>query len=284
MEQCAVIKGVRNHEMNYKRAGHSSTTDSCVFSINGFIPLSKCDQIQRIDLYLLIATFDFDKVLRPFRNLKHLVDFAFPRNTNFRKVLEANKVAWPPNLQRVSLAGFYTGRETFSWEDFVRDWPPSLRHLVLDGLHNRMVYSDESEVITTLPPHLRSVHATCRSGHQPHRNIIARFSSVKILSVPANIASTNYPADLVRPVLEQLEIRQATEYGPHHFALSDLLDHVGSIPTLRQIRLHSALVEGGSTALEVADQLLKARAQNNNAETENTTIKPKDTGVVVFDS
>ncbi len=268
--------------MHYKQAKHEGIADRDAHSVNAFIPLSKCHRIRQINLYQMFGNIRFDEVLRPFRNLEHLAAFAFPRNTDFGNVLDCEKIPWAPNLQQVTLSGSFSTQRTPCGEHFVRDWPALLQHVVLDNFRGlRDLYGDPNVVSGKLKP-FQSVHITDRNHHLYNQNLVVYFSGVRYLSLPANIAETNYSAYLVRPVLEQLEIRRKSEDGPHPFLLSDLVDHVGCIPTLQQIRLHSSLVEGDKTPLEVADTLLKTRAQDKIQEDGTTTINLEDAGVFVF--
>lgn len=235
----------------------------------------------------MFGAFRVDQVLRPIRNLQLLIAFAFPRNTDFRSVRHIEEIAWPPNLEQVSLSGiFFPSRPLFSAEPSVRNWPSSLRQVVLDSVYGLTRLYDESRVFPNMSYNLDSVHVADRNMLFSPQNMAVDFSGVRLLSLPANFAVTNHKWYRIRPVLERLEIRRKNEVGPHQFIISDLLDHAEGIPTLQQIRLHSSLVEGhgDGSALEVADALLRSRAQDQKLENEAmTTITPEDAGIIIFD-
>jgi hypothetical protein len=197
-------------------------------------------------------------------------------------VPEFEKILWPPNLQEVTLSGFFPNLP-YDWRHFVRDWPPSLQHLILDNCCGLGFVVDGSSLIAKTNDKLRSVSITDRNSQMYFQNMVLTFSGLQSLSLPANLARTNYDSYPVRPVLGQLTIRATSGKGPHHFDLADLLDHVNSIPSLQQIRLHSSLVERGCSTILMADELLKSRATVQNQATEESTTRPGSFGVHVFD-
>ncbi|KAF7508444.1 hypothetical protein GJ744_009297 [Endocarpon pusillum] len=251
------------------------------FSLNGFIPLSKCQQLRQISLYSMFDSFRVDQVLRPFRQLKQLRAFAFPRSTDFRSVHDITEIPWPPNLQRVTLSGFFPSRSLFS-KSFLRDWPPSLRHVILDNACGlRHLYS-LSDVYPNMPYTILAVDVTTRNCLHPPINMALACSGVKLLSLPADLAITNYSSCRTRPVLERLDIRRKAKAEPHQLMPSDLLEHAEGIPTLLQICLHSYHVDDEDMDFKAADTLLKSRAQVRKREDGTMAIEPHEAGVIVF--
>lgn len=258
-----------------------SIADLLIFSLNSFIPLSKCHQLQQINLYYMFESLLVDQVLRPFRKLKHLIAFAFPRNTDFQTVHDIAEIPWPPNLQRVTLSGFFPSQSLFS-NSFRKDWPSSLRHVVLDGAIGLHRLYSLSDVAPNVPFTILSVEVTDRSSLSSSKNLASKCSGVRLLSLPAHLAMTNYHFLRTPPVLERLEIRRTDEIGPHQFILSDLLEHAEGIPTLLQIRVHSFLVDGEHVDLKAADTLLKSRALVRNRKDGTMTIEPDEAGIKIF--
>ena len=224
----------------------------------------------------------FDEILRSVRKLQQLSALAFPRNTDFWNVLDFDKILWPPNLQEVTLSGFFADL-SLDWVHFAHDWPPSLQHLILDNCHGLGFRVGGSAFAAKTAVKLHSVSITDRSNQLCFQDILFAFSGLRILSVPANLTWTKYESCPVRPVLEQLELRAANGKGPHCFDMADLLDHANGIPSLQKIRLHSSLLGGDCAALHIADELLRDRATDQNQGTEGSTIRPENFGVHIFD-
>ena len=225
--------------------------------------------------------FCVDQVLRPFRKLKQLRAFAFPRSTDFRSVHDIAEIPWPPNLQRVTLSGFFPSRSLFS-KSFLRDWPSSLRHVFLDSVYGlRRLYS-LSDVYPDMPYMIFSVDVTTRNCPRPPINMALACSGVRLLSLPADLAITNYSSCRTRPVLERLEIRRSSKAGWHQFMPSDLLEHAEGIPTLLQIWLHSYHVDDGDMDVKAADTLLKSRARARKLQDGTMAIEPHEAGVIIF--
>ena len=229
----------------------------------------------------MFERFRVDQVLRPFRKLKQLRRFAFPQSTDFRSVHDIAEIPWPPNLQQVTLSGFFPSRSLFS-KSFLKDWPSSLRHVVLDnayGLHRLYSLSD---VYPNMLYTILSVEVTDHNCIRPRENMALSCSGVRLLSVPANLAMTNYSSWATRPVLERLEIRRTAAAEQHQFMLSDLLEHAEGIPTLLQIRVHSCHVDGEHMDFGAADTLLRSRAEARKREDGTMVIEPDEAGVIIF--
>jgi len=228
-----------------------------------------------------------DEIVRPFRNLNQLTDFAFPQNTDFNLRQEIDDIPWPPNLQRVSLSGLFdTSCALFSAKSFIQYWPLSLRQIVLDGVNGFHRLYDEPSVFLNSPYKLDSVYVSDRNGFcGTSRNLAVSCSGARLLSLPANFAATNHNSYGIPTVLERLEIRRENDVGPHHFLLSDLVGHALDIPALQQIRVHSSLVEIGDEdpAWRLADTVLRNRGPARGLENETSRITPDDAGVIVFD-
>jgi hypothetical protein len=225
----------------------------------------------------------FDDVLRPFRNLQHLLYFSFPRNTIFRNLPDSKMVQWPPKIEVVTLSGVISKREPYLWEHFARDWPSTLQSILVDNLCDLKVFCDDSGDATRVPHNLKTLYLTDRNCRWYNRDMVLRFSRVRFLSLPANLTMTTYRSCPPGAVLKQLEVRRKCADEPDYFQLSDLLEHAEAIPTLRQIRLHKTLMEDGNTDLQAADALLKSRAQAEKKEGGTTMVKQEDAGIVVFD-
>jgi hypothetical protein len=227
-----------------------------------------------------------DEVVRPFRNLNHLTDFAFPRNTAFNQLKEIDDIPWPPNLQRVSLSGLFHRRcPLFSTKCFVQNWPLSLRQIVLDGVIRLRRLHDDPQLFLNSPYKLDSVYVSDRNGYcGTLQNLAVSCSGARLLSLPANFATTNHSYG-IPIVLERLEIRRQNDLGPHRFLISDLLAHAREIPALRQIRVHSSLVEfkDQDPALQLADEVLRNRGPVPGLQNETSRLKPDDAGIIIFD-
>jgi hypothetical protein len=224
--------------------------------------------------------------VKPFRSLHHLKEFAFPQNTDFTNTSNNSDIPWPPNLQRVSLSGsFLPSWPILSPKYIVRHWPLSLRQIILDGISDFNPIYHDPRVFTNTPYQLDLVYVSDRNRPYPSQNMALDCSGVRLLSVPANFADTNYDLYGHPPVLERLEIRRGNKAGPHYFSLSDLVDHAVGIPALQQIRLHSSLVESHEedAALQVIDALLRSRLQVQMLENETSRIKPDEAGVIIFE-
>lgn len=229
----------------------------------------------------MFDSFRVDQVLRPFRKLKQLRAFAFPRSTDFRSVHDIPEIPWPPNLQRVTLSGFFPSRSLFS-KSFLRDWPSSLSHIILDSICGlRRLYS-LSDVYPDMPYTILAVDVTTRNYLRPPINMALACSGVRLLSLPAGLATTNYSSCRTRPVLERLEIHRTTEAEHHQFMPSDMLEHAEGIPTLLQIWLHSYHVDDEDMDFSAADTLLKSRARVRKRDDGTMAIEPHEAGVTVF--
>jgi hypothetical protein len=257
--------------------------DSSNCSVNAFIPLSKCHQIRLINLNLISESILFDDVLRPFRNLQHLLHLSFPRNTVFRNLPDGKKVRWPPNIEVVTLSGVISKRQPYSWEHFARDWPSTLQSILVDNLCDLKVFCDDSGDDSRVPHNLKTLYLTDRNCLWYNRDMVLRFSRVRFLSLPANLTMSTYRSCLPGAVLEQLEVRRKCTDEPDYFQLSDLLEHARAIPTLRQIRLHETLMEDGNTCLQSAGALIKSRAEAEKKGVGTTMVRQEDAGIVVFD-
>ena len=229
----------------------------------------------------MLDRISLDAVLRPFRNLSHLSAFAVPQNTYFNNEPDAEMILWPPNLKHVTLSGSFSPPLDF-WVQLVRGWPPSLQNVVLtnywwdlDGVVGNC------DVIASLLDSLDSVHVSVRSDLD--QNLVETFSDVKFLSLPLPDNNTTAGDNwcCIHPVLERLEIRPKNQHQMHLFCLSELMDRVKTISTLRQIRVHSSLVEDDNSALDAIDALLRGRAQPTKQEGKNC-LKPEEAGIVVF--
>ena len=223
----------------------------------------------------------FVEVLRPFRKLQQLSALIFPRNTEFRTVSDFDGGLWPPSLQAVTLNGFFP-TFPFDWGQFVSDWPPSLHHLVVDKFCGRGFVLGDRGLLGKTGDRLHSVYITGENSEMYHDNLVIIFSGLQFLSIPANLAMTDYYAYHFPPYLKQLEIRAIFEEGPHHFDLADLLLHTNSIPSLQQIRLHKSLVEDDHCALESVDGLLKSRAISKDQDNGGSGIRHGAFGLNIF--
>ena len=223
----------------------------------------------------------FDQVLRPLRKLKQLRALAFPRYTEFRHVHDIAEIPWPPNLQQVTLSGNFPSRSLFS-KSFLKDWPPSLRHVVLDNAAGLYRLYSLSDVHANMPYTILSVNVTDRNHFFQFESVALKCSGVRLLSLPANFAMTNYDSSRPSPVLERLEIRPGTGADPHQFKLSDLLEHAEGIPTLLQIRVHGSLVDSEHMDFAAADTLLSSRAQLQKREDGTMAIESGEAGVIIF--
>jgi hypothetical protein len=234
----------------------------------------------------MFQKFRADEVVRPFRNLNHLTDFAFPQNTDFGVAQAIDDIPWPPNLQRVSLSGrFDASCPLFSAKGVVQNWPLSLRQIVLDGAKGIRRLYDDPRVFLNSPYNLDSVYVSDRNEfYGRFQNLALSCSGARLLSLPANFAVTNHNSYGFPPVFERLEIRRQNDVGPHRFLLSDLVKHAVEIPALQQIRVHSSLVEikDKDPALRLADAVLRNRGPVRALENEKSRITSNAAGVMVY--
>jgi hypothetical protein len=230
---------------------------------------------------------DFDEVILPLRNLQHLSTFGFPHNTRFYNVAKSAKIKWPPNLQRVILRGTLPFESIppadYSWENFASQWPSTLRNVILDGFCSGQGMIVGMEVKT--PQVLHSVRITDRHSNWYSKDMVSPFLGVKFLSLPANLAGTDYSPSQNRPPqaprLERLEIRGAHRTAPHQFASSDLEKHVKAIPSLLQIRIDSSLMRGSFDSIMIPMTVLRCRAAKKSQQASPTAAKREDSGVII---
>lgn len=231
----------------------------------------------------MFESLHVDQVLRPFRKLKHLRAFAFPRNTDFRTVHDTTEIPWPPNLQQATFSGLFPSRPLFS-KSFLKEWPSSLHHVVFDSAFGLHSLYNSCDINPDKPYTIFSVHFTDRNSLRRNENLVSNCSGVRLLSLPANLAITRFYYDwwLRPPVLERLEIRRTDNAEPHQFSPSNLWEHTAGIPFLLQIRVHGDLVDGEHMDFRAADTLLKSRAQVRKQQDGSMAIEPDEAGIKIF--
>lgn len=231
----------------------------------------------------MFQSVDVAKILLPFRNLTHLSALGFPQRTEFSSLTTLEKIRWPPNLQEVTLSGMCSGREPFPWEHFICNWPDSLHHVTLDDWQGISSLSKTFAEYARMPSALRSVYITDLNCDRYSAKFMADIWGVSFLSVPVNISQPDFCAGVPKhTMLEQLELRPISPYGPQRANILSLLDDEWCVESLQRIRVHSAVTGGHDEVLEKLDAMLKRHnAVRNRAG--STNIDTQEAGVVFFD-
>lgn len=175
---------------------------------SSFIPLSKCHQLRKIDLSLMIARISLNAVFRSLRNLNHLSSLCFPRYTYFHNVADAELILWPPNLKHVTLSGIFSA-PVHCYVQLVKRWPPSLQHVTLADLWalDSPRPAGNSNVLASLLYSLHSVHVSDRINLRC-QNLLQTSPGVGFLrsSLLDKNATGGDNGCSIHPIMDRLEI------------------------------------------------------------------------------
>lgn len=249
-------------------------------------PLSSCRKLRTIDLFPMSGGLRFDQVMTATEEMQDLSTLAFPRHTRFFNQGGILSLKWPPNLRHVTFSGQFPWNANFSLDAVADAWPPTLQQVALNGCYtNHHILT----MVVKLAQNIRSVRIYDREANCYFPSVVADLANVRRLSVPADIAGTEYHSfDTIRaPRLEELEIRAMTGKGLHRFRRDDVVKHVEAIHSLVLIRLHHSLLpvlSPFSGQLLFAHWILQRRAQKRNEEAGKMIFSMQECGVVIWHS
>ncbi|PNS19675.1 F-box protein [Sphaceloma murrayae] len=96
----------------------SFTAPQASFSLNCFPALSKCQNLESLDLSLVSEASLLKTLFDTISNLSSLQELDLPRSAGFGSAIDPSQISWPRNLKRLGLSGglassFWTGQFHF---------------------------------------------------------------------------------------------------------------------------------------------------------------------------
>ncbi|EER23313.1 hypothetical protein D8B26_001406 [Coccidioides posadasii str. Silveira] len=180
-------------------------------SIN-LISISKCLNLQILDLSVVLVEFTLDEVKTATKNLANLKRLRLPRATSL--TLSANEIPWPPNLLSLQFGGANPAEIDHFAEQF--SWPESLTSLTLHGC-KRLTPESIPAILGSpiLQQNLRRLRVTTESNVMHFRfmaDLVHFIPKVKFLSLPgSDINSTVIPE--METLNKKLDL-EVIELGP----------------------------------------------------------------------
>ncbi|EEP80662.1 conserved hypothetical protein [Uncinocarpus reesii 1704] len=211
-----------------------------ISSLN-LLSISKCQNLQILDLSLVLTELSFGDVKNATKNLTSLTTLRLPKNTSLS--LAANDVPWPPNLTVFQFGGDDPADIPRFAEEF--SWPEKLTSLTLHNCKSLTIAAGQAIFGNPqLQQRLRRLRITSDNNFTHFRfmaDLVNVIPKVKWLSLPGgDVNSTIIPTLATLNTQLELEVlRMEPSLVSWVFPLNEFKRALGSsLPRLRHLRVH----------------------------------------------
>ncbi|KAI9716227.1 MAG: hypothetical protein M1812_005452 [Candelaria pacifica] len=223
------------------------------FAVNCFPALAKCSKLRHLDLSLISESVTLVDFFHAMKSLSRLSSLRFPRSANLERGFNDNSYTWPPNLEKLYIAGGISN-------DFlanIRNIPSSLFSLTIEHCP-RIFLGQIRFFLSQVGPQLRYLKVgrnISRSGDSSHQQnldgLLGICPNLLSLSIAVDYCDNNefldydHASQAPHP-LEYLEAEMShgASILPDIFTASAVCERIlmGQLPCLRRFRFSDMLI------------------------------------------
>ncbi|KIW57172.1 hypothetical protein PV05_05763 [Exophiala xenobiotica] len=163
----------------------SFAAPAVTFSIACLAPLSKCTNLQVLDLSSDSYDMSLRQLLDSIGHLEHLTSLKLPRNALRGRCNLQPKSHWPNRLQSLQISDLLYD-EIESWAVLFESWPDTLRTLrIAECKGYGSLHSLDPAILTANTIHCLEIGLSGHDDAFPFRKILKTFPSLTTLAIPA---------------------------------------------------------------------------------------------------
>ncbi|KAI9703191.1 MAG: hypothetical protein M1836_007756 [Candelina mexicana] len=256
------------------------------FAVNCFPALSKCSKLRHLDLSLISESVTLVDFFHAMKSLSRLISLRFPRSANLERGFKNNSYTWPPNLEKLYIAGGISN-------DFlvnIRNIPSTLFSLTIEHCP-RVFLGQIRSLLSQVGPQLRHLkvgrninRSTDVNPQQDLNGLLGICPKLLSLSIAVDYCDNNefldydYGSQAPHP-LEYLEAEMShgASILPDSFIATVLSERIllGQLPCLRRFRFSNMLIwyddkpEADDALNTLADLIDDAEANDEEGERRN---------------